>query len=203
MSHGNRFKDMTGRTVGRLTVLAYAGLKGHMAAWRCRCSCGNETVVSGNHLRLGRTRSCGCGIGANLATHRASGLPEYTVWQVMIQRCTNPKDPSFSIYGPLGVYEGWRHDFVAFLAHVGPRPTPEHQLERLDNSKGYFPGNVGWATRLEQNSNRRDNVWLEHDGQRMTVAGWARHLGCSHGLLYKRWRKGWPVERILTPPAGG
>src|SRR3954470_24232765 len=120
--HGNRFKDMTGLTFSRLTVLAYAGLKGRMAAWRCRCSCGNETVVSGNHLRLGKSRSCGCGIGANLATHRASHLSEYRIWVGMIQRCTDPEHRDYPVYGPLGVYEGWRHDFVAFLAHVGPRP---------------------------------------------------------------------------------
>ncbi len=55
-------KDMTGQRCGLLVVLAYAGYdrRTGQALWRCRCDCRKETVVSGKHLRQGKTRSCGC-----------------------------------------------------------------------------------------------------------------------------------------------
>lgn len=56
-----RRKDLTGQTFGRLTVLGFAGAAPNgNATWRCRCACGNLTVVDGYRLRKGTTTSCGC-----------------------------------------------------------------------------------------------------------------------------------------------
>lgn len=53
-------KDFVGRRFGALTVLAYEGKWAGMHRWRCRCDCGQETVVGQTLLQSGKTRSCGC-----------------------------------------------------------------------------------------------------------------------------------------------
>lgn len=86
-----------------------------------------------------------------------SGHPVYGVWATMIQRCHNPNLKQYARYGARGitVCQEWRDSFEAFLTHIGPRPSPEYSIDRIDNDKGYFPGNVRWATRQEQVANRR------------------------------------------------
>ncbi len=82
---------------------------------------------------------------------------EYRAWYQMIYRCTNPKFPQWKDYGGRGisVCAEWRNSFTAFFEHVGPRPSPQHSFDRIDNDGNYEPGNVRWATRSQQNSNQR------------------------------------------------
>jgi hypothetical protein len=81
---------------------------------------------------------------------------EYNIWNGMIRRCCNPRDPGFPSYGGrgIGVSPRWRHDFMAFFADIGPRPSLGHSLDRLDNTRGYEPGNCRWATRSQQQRNK-------------------------------------------------
>ena len=81
----------------------------------------------------------------------------YWVWAAMRQRCENPSNPAYDRYGGRGITccERW-HRFPLFLEDMGPRPTPQHTLERLNNDKGYAPDNCIWATRREQSLNKRE-----------------------------------------------
>lgn len=97
------------------------------------------------------------------------------------------------------VAECWlgANGFAQFLADVGRRPSQEHSLDRKNNDKGYEPGNVRWATKEEQSNNRSNNISLTFEGQTLTAAQWARRLGVPKRMLYRKLKKGWPVERIL------
>jgi hypothetical protein len=85
-----RSPSLVGEVFGRLTVLARAEStdRARRASWRCRCACGQETIVQGHSLRGGRTRSCGC-LRAELA--RAS------IAAVLARRQRGPRSAAAAI----------------------------------------------------------------------------------------------------------
>ena len=88
---------------------------------------------------------------------KANQTVEHRAWRQMKTRCSDPSSKDWKNYGERGikVFDGWLYDFPAFLAEVGLRPTADHSLDRINNEGNYEPGNVRWATRLEQRHNRR------------------------------------------------
>lgn len=161
-----RVKDRTGHKLGRLTVMSFSHLdKGSNACWKCKCKCGNKTVVQGSNLNPGRTSSCGC-LAKEITRkrsykhgHSIKGLQsaEYQAWHSMKVRCANKNHPAYRLYGGRGitVCKKWRDSFPTFLADVGPKPSSELTLDRIDNNSGYRPGNVRWASWTVQVNNRR------------------------------------------------
>lgn len=98
-------------------------------------------------------------------THGGVYTPEYTVWLTMRKRCNDPKHDSYRSYGGRGisVCKEWAN-FANFYADMGPRPTPQHSIDRVDNNGNYEPSNCRWATLKEQHRNRRDNRMITHEG---------------------------------------
>lgn len=128
---------------------------------------------------------------------------EYMAWANIKARCFNPATPNFKDYGGRGVSMAseWRDDFAAFLAHVGKKPSAAHTIERINNSLGYVPGNVRWATQAEQAVNMRSNHYVEIDGHKMTIGQWARKYGLHQSTVCHRIARGMTErEAILTPP---
>ena len=155
--------DLTGRKFGRLTVIERAANGSKGARWRCVCECSGEKIVTASNLQYGGVRSCGCWRrerSKDNRTHGESGSgntarsKEYAAWIAQRNRCRNPRDKNFKNYGGRGIKE-WTDGYPAFLAHIGRAPSPKHTLDRIDNDRGYEPGNLRWSTVKEQNANRR------------------------------------------------
>jgi hypothetical protein len=202
---GMTVKDRAGEKYGRLTVLLRAPNKVEpsgavRAMWKCVCECGNSLTVSGHALSKGHTKSCGCLMKEKEPKHGMARTLAYRRWVSMVQRCTNPNNPRFKDYGGRGitVCDQWR-DFSSFIADVG-MPEPGKTLDRIDNDRGYEPGNVRWATLEEQQNNRRVNTRLTYQGQTLTVAEWGRVTGFGKSVIIRRLQNGWPVEHILNQP---
>jgi hypothetical protein len=73
---------------------------------------------------------------------------EYGVWTGMIQRCSNPESAHYERYGGRGIEVclRWRNSFENFLADMGIRPSPNHQIDRRNNDGHYEPTNCRWTT---------------------------------------------------------
>ena len=139
-----------GTKFGRWTVIGDGGKQGRFL---CRCECGTTRVVRAGHLRHGSSRSCGCArVGPVVHGHARKGdeHPLYGTWKAMHERCR--KHLNYAGRG-ITVCERWA-SFAVFLADIGERP-PGTSLDRIDNDGDYEPGNVRWATPVEQAANRR------------------------------------------------
>lgn len=125
----------------------------------------------------------------------------------MKSRCHNKNDKGFKDYGERGIAvdDSWRGagGFARFLAHIGPRPSAAHSLDRIVNDRGYEPGNVRWATKLTQMRNTRHNVNITLDGRTQCLTDWCKELGRNYKAVHLRIKKGWDVERALKTPIRG
>jgi len=141
-------------------------------------------------------------------SHGLAESLEYDAWANMTNRCENSSHPSYKDYGGRGirVFSEWlgRGGFTRWLAHVGRRPSAKHSIERRDNSRGYEPGNLYWATRQEQMRNTRSNHWIEIDGVRLTVSDWAKAKGIHFTTIHHRLARGMSEhDAVMTPPRFG
>jgi hypothetical protein len=154
--------DITGQRFGRWTVIGFDHCRnGYRPFWKCRCDCGVIKIVRGEHLKTGHSQSCGCYHLDVVTTKRGrSKDPLYNQWRNIISRCTNERSHSFIDYGGRGitVIERWL-DFEKFKAdielYLGPRPSSNHSLDRIDNDGNYHINNIRWATWKTQAKNRR------------------------------------------------
>jgi hypothetical protein len=175
-----------------------------------RCDCGTEKRVRRDHLMTGKTRSCGC-LHKRLASERIGKMHEGNVkhgmagsrvmgiWLTMRQRCNNANNPHYPYYGGRGITicERW-NEFENFLADMG-EPGPKMTIDRIDNAKGYEPDNCRWATRKEQQNNRRACRYVTYNGETKTVAQWAATTGIHRNTLDRRLAEEWPLERVFDP----
>lgn len=163
---------LSGKRFSRWTVLAYHHTTSGRAYWLCCCDCGTERTVYGMSLTRGVTQSCGCwrrevsvGLGkmrkgstGNRGATRTHGeaiarTAEYRTWLSMHERCRNKDRADYGGRG-ITVCERWS-SYDNFLTDMGRRPSPSLSLDRIDNDQGYGPDNCRWATKLQQQQNRR------------------------------------------------
>lgn len=133
---------------------------------------------------------------------RKKNSPEREAWRNMRKRCYDPKNRRYKYYGGRGirVCRRWMK-FENFFADMGLRPSDQFSLDRKKTNGHYCKSNCRWATHLEQQNNRRDNVRIEFGGENLTLAEWARKLGGHPGMVWTRIHVNkWSVEKALTTP---
>jgi hypothetical protein len=134
--------------------------------------------------------------------HGLSYTPEYRVWQTMRLRCHEPNNPAYNNYGGRGikVCDRWLDSPENFIADMGSKPTPAHEIDRIDNDGGYEPTNCRWVLRAENSRNRRSNRLVELNGESKPLAEWCEKFGVPRDTARKRLEAGWSPEEALTIP---
>lgn len=196
--------ELAGKRFGRLLVIEESSKDAHGAyMWSCRCDCGVTTSVRGSHLKSGVTRSCGCGareaLQASLVTHGMTDTPLYQRWRSMINRVSLPANKHYRNYGGRGIKACNRWlSFENFAEDMGSTFVPDLELDRVDVNGDYSPGNCRWATRVEQQRNRRNNHLVTFGRKTCTVQEWGELLEVKPNTIITRLRRGWSVERALS-----
>lgn len=184
--------DYTGQRFGKLTVgkRVETANKSSGTKVECVCDCGNATTAYISNMQRGLTKSCGClqkeAVRKARTTHGMKDSSEYVIWFGMKARCYNPKSTHYKDYGGRGIAmcDEWKESFEAFYRDMGPRPSPDHTVDRKDNDKGYSKDNCRWATWAEQGRNRRNNLYYVFDGERKTLSEWCRELRIDYSRMY-------------------
>ncbi len=201
--------DLSGLAFGRLTVESRAPDRiqpngSTKVMWACVCSCGARLVASASNLRSGNTSSCGClrkeELTARSISHGMTKTAEYNSWFAAKQRCTNPKHQYFYAYGGRGIQmcKEWSDSFEAFFAHMGPKPSPMHSIDRIDVDGNYCPENCRWASPQQQSSNKTNSRMLSAFGTNMCASEWSKLMGVSQQTISSRLRRGFTHEECLT-----
>lgn len=124
----------------------------------------------------------------------------YGIWSGMIQRCYNPNGSGYDNYGGRGirVCDRWLHSYYAFEKWARANGYRDNlTIDRIDNDGDYSPENCRWATRKQQQNNRRNNVFVKVKGVKMTVAEAADKYGVPRDKAYWRARKGWTGDEVV------
>jgi len=168
--------------------------------WRRNGSAGMEMTILADRVSNGRTKAVFVKHGG--ARKKGPCAPEYRVWCAMRSRCRNPNAPGYKYYGGRGITVCDRWDsFAAFVEDVGPRPSMAHTIDRFPDKDGnYEPGNVRWATWLEQGNNQGRNRTVTIDGVSHTLAAWSRISGVDESTIKSRLNRGVdPVAAVCAP----
>lgn len=167
---------------------------GNKAFWNCICDCGKSIIKNSVSLIKFGANSCGC-IPKPIGNRSIHGLTNTRVFKIrlgMLQRCYNENEPHFKDYGDRGikVCNRWIESVENFFEDMGHPPTIRHTLERRDNNGNYEPDNCYWATKKEQQQNKRDTIYLEINGVKGTVNKWSEISGtCRQTIITRYFRK--------------
>lgn len=194
--------NLKGRLVEYLTVIGPGVNIGNERVWVCLCKCGNTIVKRHFHLtQKSYSHSCGCQM-RRTTLHGMSHMPEYKAWIYMIHRCQTKTGLTFTRYGARGIVvcHEWRESFEAFYKYLGPKPTRAHSIDRINNDGSYEPGNVRWATKIEQMRNRSSTIMVEIDGAMLPLTEAAEKFKINSSTLYYRLMRGLSGHDALTLP---
>lgn len=210
--------DLTGRKLGRLTVVERCGTapSGH-ALWYCKCDCGNYHTITSNRLHSG-TKSCGClqrerssvcakeRKGVSVRKRYAIGYEHHRLHQCyrdMLNRCYKPNNKRFERYGNRGirVCSEWLNDFYSFRDWALANGYNDSlTLDRIDVNGNYEPNNCRWATSKMQNNNRANNRIVQYNGETMTLHELSEKYNVDYRTLWQRINLGWSIAAAVETP---
>lgn len=193
-----------GETINGWTCLEFIGRTGNHHTFLWEHLCGERRVIKGTTLRSGRQAKCLC---EPKSTRKGTGkfhTPTRLTHKAMISRCTNPAHEAYPRYGGAGITLDQRwHDYNEFVKDMGERPDGL-ELDRIDNSKGYYKDNCRWVTRQENLRNTSVNVWVCFRGKEMTLVELSEISEVSYATLRARiFKYGWDVEVAATTKSRG
>lgn len=195
--------DLSGMEFGRLLVIKDAGKRNanKKIIYLCKCNCGNVVEVAGQELKKGDTKSCGCLRKEMMTTHNSYQTRLYKIWAGMISRCYCETATGYKHYGARGikVCEEWRkfETFSEWSCESGYKD--DLTIERKNVNGDYCPENCKWATRKEQNRNRRNNVFVTIKGLKMTLIDVSEKYQMDYKTVWLRYGAGLRGEEIIKP----
>jgi len=183
--------------------------------YKVKCTCGEIKISTSSYLRDEKSlycRSCSAKNrtpkgkdnrfyrhGAAMYSNELRGT--YSIWLMMKQRCNNSKTRDYHNYGGRGItYCSKWENFEGFLEDMGKKPK-KLSLDRIDNEGNYCKENCRWATRKQQNNNRRDNTCFMIDGMRVTRTQIEEKMGWTRSMYRRRCEKygdDWIVEQYQS-----
>ena len=186
--------DLSGMQAGFWCVISKDARSDYgKSFWTCQCTCGIVRAVYEGHLRNGTSQSCGCA-KPGLGVHGKSRTSEHKIWLGMKKRAL--QNPAYVNRG-ITVCDRWKDSFANFLADMGPRPSRNHTVERINNDGNYEPSNCRWATYKEQARNTRRTRFYVIDGKRMCMAEIAEIYGVNYNALKWRLDNGRSIEEAI------
>ena len=194
-----------GERFGRYVVLDEAKSNNGKTKYLCKCDCGNIRAVYRANLIRRPNGSCGCISKERISKlnlkHGLSNTPEHNIWMTMKERCYNPKNHKYPIYGGKGIIvcTQWLNDFSRFIKDMGPRPSVKHSIDRIKVTGNYEPSNCKWSTATEQARNRTNNHIIETPWGTITIAEAAEKAGIKQATLSKRILKGFKGDLFSQP----
>lgn len=200
---------MIGKRFGKLVVVAQAPKRNDTHRyWKCQCDCGNVTETPTTNLNSGKSKSCGCYRGDSnreRSTHGMTRTRLYRIWNDMRRRCDDPTRDSYPNYGGRGIrYHPSFSTFEGFLNGIPDGYRDDLTIDRIYTDGDYEPGNLRWATKSEQQNNKRNNHLVElGDGVRRTLAEASGLFGVPGSLIGERIREGWSDYDAVTTLPGG
>lgn len=192
MTKKGNFENLKGMRFNRPSVLEFSETRNRTTFWKCKCDCGNETIVSSYHLKSGHTKSCGCLNRERIRMQNfKNGLTNtklHYTYLNMCNRCNRKTNEMYYLYGGRGikVCEEWlgENGFVNFANWAIANGYKEGlQIDRIDNENNYSPDNCRWVSRIVQANNKRNNVYVKINGEIDTVGNMARKHDISYWNL--------------------
>lgn len=195
-----------GDTVANMTIIGREEkiVVGKKKRFICQCSYGKIHYVNGGNLK--RCKSCGCKSNSNslnpMFKHGDSHTKLYAILRGMKRRCYEKEYRDYKRYGARGirVCDEWlgKDGYLNFKKWALENGYQEGlTIDRIEVNGDYEPSNCRWATNKMQSNNKRNNVFIEYNGERHTIAEWSEILNVSRYTLYARRNKGWDAEHIL------
>ena len=189
-----------GDKYNKLTAIRFSHRnKWNQQFWLFRCNCGKEKVICVSNVKSENTKSCGCLLkSGNRLKHKMTKTKIYNIWSLMKSRCLNKNDQSYKNYGGRGIKicQEWLN-FENFYEDMGDKPQNK-SLDRINNNGNYCKENCRWATRKQQNNNKRDNRLLTHRGKTQNMKQWSEELNINYSTIRTRFFRGFSVKKILN-----